>query len=255
MLPTALGHTLLHIACLPPSTRYFKRSLATLRSIHDTRCLQIPRTRRLVPTPLPGSFPNYNMSGNVEEKEARSYFQGQTNLLKFLVSEQNQNVGEQDIYGNTALHYLAGHRVVNTEALDFLRAADGGEAAWSEKRNRWGYTAKGIMEDEEIPLGKEGDGLLEKPLRENLKEARRLIRGVDEWRDEKLAVEWRKGQREEDREEEGHHHGCECIESGNRGGRGGRGSSRGGRCGECGRRIKPRIDEFPYHVRRAAGGS
>ena len=83
----------------------------------------------------------------MDEKEVKSHFEGQTELLIFLISEQNQKVGEQDIYNKTALHYLAGHRVVNTKALDLLQAAEGGEAAWSGKRNRWGYTAKELMED------------------------------------------------------------------------------------------------------------
>ncbi|CZR62980.1 uncharacterized protein PAC_12877 [Phialocephala subalpina] len=68
VLPTALDHTLLHIACLPPSTRHFKRSLTTLRSIHDTRCLQMPQSRRIIPSHATGSFPHYDLNGNTDEK-------------------------------------------------------------------------------------------------------------------------------------------------------------------------------------------
>ncbi|KAE8453199.1 hypothetical protein EG329_011266 [Mollisiaceae sp. DMI_Dod_QoI] len=249
--PTALGHILLHIACLPPSTSYINmRSLATIHSIHDTRSLDMPRMRTLVTPSAPGSVLEYNLPATISDEEACRHFSAQTELLEFLILSQHQNVAEQDVYGNTALHYLAGHRVVNMEAVDLLRAADGGTTAWSEAKNRWGYAAKDLMA--QVSDGIEGDKLVKDLLSENEKELKKQTRKIDEWWDEKLAMEWRK--REYGEEQLGHVHDHAVVGNEGRGGRGRRGASngrgRGGRCGECGRRLDSQIDEFPFHGRR-----
>jgi hypothetical protein len=147
----------------------------------------------------------------------------QTALIKFLVSSLPQNATEQDIYGNTALHYLASHTVPNTDSISILRSVEGGEEAWNSVRNRWGHSAKDLFESEdsehEVHEWRERDE----------QELRAEERKRDEWWEMRLARE-------------------RGVVSGGRGGaRGGRG--RGTGRGGYGKNSGEHGDEFPYHVR------
>jgi predicted ATP-dependent serine protease len=55
----------------------------------------------------------------------------------------------QDVHGNTALHYLAGQRIVNKRLVDMLLEDElgSGKRVWETVRNRWGWTAKELWED------------------------------------------------------------------------------------------------------------
>lgn len=128
--------------------------------------------------PASRSLTNYGVLTTISGEEASRHFGAQIEFLDFLVQFQGQKVGEQDVYGNAALHYLASHQAGNKEALDVLRAAEDGESAWDEVRNRWGNTAEDLMADEGVPAGREGDRILEGLLKENLRDARKFTREV-----------------------------------------------------------------------------
>ncbi len=178
--PTALGHTFLHIACLPPSAANIKtNSLAILKSIHDTRSLVYPRSHQIIPPEL-GTRRPYPSSSSTED-EIVVDCTAQTELVDYLVSALSHKVSEQDIYGNTALHYLASQKAPNTGSISLLRSAEGGECAWSTVRNRWGYSAEdlfsGSNSDEEL--------LQERQTNERYRKAEEINR--DEWWSRKLA--------------------------------------------------------------------
>ena len=52
----------------------------------------------------------------------------------------------QDSDLNTPLHYLAGARVINEDAIILLRGLSDGEMAWRQLKNWYGYTAEKIWE-------------------------------------------------------------------------------------------------------------
>lgn len=171
--PTALGHNLLHIACMPLSAHYIEtRSSAICRSIHDTRDLCSPRMapyrhvrlwrRSISRLPLRDCLQVHRYG------DRRFFFPAQTKLLRFLLSQvPYSELSHQDIYGNTPFHYLAAHRVVNDAALELLRSAVGGDSSgmvqggdqqerkqpgkqehpFTTLRNRWGYSARDLLED------------------------------------------------------------------------------------------------------------
>ncbi|PVH77523.1 hypothetical protein DL98DRAFT_534637 [Cadophora sp. DSE1049] len=254
--PTALGHTLLHIACLPPSTAHINfRSHAVFRSIHDTRNIEFAQTKTSIEKPPllhhPRHNPNYIAKATLSDEAMGSYFPAQRELIEFLINIDPQIFKIQDAYGNTPLHYLACHRKVNTAALYLFLVLDGGEEAWKHIRNKWGYSASDLAPNTEF----EDDIWDEENLRrwclETEKEVRAKRRELDEWWDERLAVEWRRQQELQNGDEDysNYHHGPMSAGTGARGGGGGR--SRGGRCGECGRRMPSQVQNFPYHPRPA----
>ena len=44
------------------------------------------------------------------------------------------------------MHYVAGHREVNEELLQMLRATDGGEDVWLSQKNMWGWAPRDLYE-------------------------------------------------------------------------------------------------------------
>jgi hypothetical protein len=218
--PTALGHNLLHIACLPISGANTKaNSLAVMQSIHDTRSLVYPRVR-----PAPGFGLSTNqLSFNPPTKKHEVHQTEQTALIKFLVSTLPQNATEQDVYGNTALHYLASHTVPNADSISILCSVEGGEEAWNSVRNRWGHSAKDLFE------GEDSEDEVREWREKYARELRAKERKRDEWWNMRLARE-------------------RLVVNGGRGGaRGGRGRGRGR--GGCGKNSDAHDNEFPYHVR------
>lgn len=73
-------------------------------------------------------------------------FPAQLELLRYLLASGTQEVTAYDSDINTPLHYLAGARVINEEAIQLLRAQPEGEVAWREIHNWYGYTAEEIWE-------------------------------------------------------------------------------------------------------------
>jgi len=69
-------------------------------------------------------------------------------MTLWLLRTGTQDVGAQDVYGNTPLHYLAAAMCVNHELLEKVMAChEGGETVWKSSRNELGYTPEELLED------------------------------------------------------------------------------------------------------------
>ena len=131
---TALGHTLLHVACMPPDSLHVQRRAEVVyRSIHETRDLSPandPHTR------FPPEF-----DGPLSEFE--HHFKAQTAIIKYLWTNGIRDFENEDVHGNTALHYLAGCQSMNWELLNWLFENDKSgdvEKIWTTARNEVGAT-------------------------------------------------------------------------------------------------------------------
>jgi hypothetical protein len=71
----------------------------------------------------------------------------QEEMVLWLLRTGTQDVGAQDMYGNTPLHYLASAMWVNDELLGRVRAWEGGETVWKGSRNELGYSPEELLED------------------------------------------------------------------------------------------------------------
>ncbi|KAK4565286.1 hypothetical protein LTR86_003903 [Recurvomyces mirabilis] len=133
---TAIGHTLLHIACLPQDVwRIQLLGPKILASIHDV--CQLPPTG---PFGMPlGQDPDL-----FEE------YTKQKAMCMYLVQELGpRQIAATDIYGNTPLHYLASVKATNIELIAWMREQDGGDYIWHSSRNDWAHTPKDLQEDAE----------------------------------------------------------------------------------------------------------
>jgi hypothetical protein len=156
--PTALGQTLLHIACLPCYENDVQSSETAEQSIHEVRGLYcsdmiahppgsarydtwgrkidyIPPSERTAPLcPLPQTLDDE--------------LQRQGQISKLLVTELGaEQIGISDIHGNTALHYLAGVRSTNDSLIAWMREQVDGEDVWQRTKNMWGHTPQAIWDD------------------------------------------------------------------------------------------------------------
>jgi len=157
-LPTALGHTLLHIACLPFYSSEVQSCERAEQSVHDVRNLHwsdqveyppgsqrydawgrkrdwMPESERAAArVPLPRSL------GDEPHR--------QEEICRFLVTELGiEQIGISDVHGNTALHYLASAKSSNDGLIAWMREQVGGEDVWEKTRNMWGYTPQAIWAD------------------------------------------------------------------------------------------------------------
>ncbi|KAK4495651.1 hypothetical protein PRZ48_012919 [Zasmidium cellare] len=178
--PTALGHTLLHIACMPLDESEIQVFAPKVRqSIHDMRTLDLHRDpwpagiyrvsppeckKTMVPTADGPADATVFSSGplcmsqeeRVEKPEATRLldipstenFSRQLKIMQSLIAELGPaEVSKEDIYGNTALHYLATSRVVNDDAVIWLRKQGDGDQVWRTAVNRWGWTPSDLWRD------------------------------------------------------------------------------------------------------------
>jgi len=83
--------------------------------------------------------------GPSTEDEADLLKQEQTVL--WLLLSGTQELGAQDVHGNTPLHYLACAMWVNENLLKKLMVWEGGETVWKNSRNVLGYTPEELLED------------------------------------------------------------------------------------------------------------
>jgi hypothetical protein len=152
---TALGHTLLHISTLPLTDAHINIfSPKIFHSVHDVRTLD---TKRWLPIDLHRRNPNhhsplFSVAGvrslpfaRTPEDDDDSRRQAETVL--WLLKSGTQDLGAQDVYGNTPLHYLASAMWVDEELTGRVRAWEGGEAVWKESRNELGYSPEELLED------------------------------------------------------------------------------------------------------------
>jgi hypothetical protein len=153
---TALGHTLLHVACLPYQTCEVQVPEKIQQSVHDIRNMKRSQEIRCLPDEA-----QYDEFGNkidrawtpLEDrtKAVRNMpdeLRQQASVCKLLVTELGPGViGIAYIHGNTALHYLAGSWFLNEDLIAWLRAQTGGERVWQDTKNRWGHTPQALWDD------------------------------------------------------------------------------------------------------------
>ena len=185
--PTSVGHTLLHIACLPRiwlDIQYFSDKVFT--SIHETRfCETGPTFFSLLPSfrcsatpdeqptldkpPLPnvdgpgfsetfdGSGPflgvpvehrRFLPDGHPISAPLADYTKAQTETVQWLLSHGVTDITAQDVHGNTVMHYLASHRKVNNELVAYLRRnTEHGNHVWLNNENCHGWTPAQLWHD------------------------------------------------------------------------------------------------------------
>jgi hypothetical protein len=158
-----MGHTLLHIACLPFDESQIQSSAPKIsQSIHDVRILspKVGRASRTAAT--------YNESGEerfFEDRRAKlnppapeqcsraleREHAEQEAMCKFIVATYSDSVqvSAADKHGNNMLHYLAFARQPNEALIAWARQREGGVGAWETERNFWGFTAWDLYEEGE----------------------------------------------------------------------------------------------------------
>ena len=272
VLPTALGHGLLYVACMPPSADHINtQSRPISRSIHDTRDLGSPKISQLARCRHAGLGYPYELV------RVRRYCQecgphldshsfNQTEVLRFLLSQlPRSELCHQDTYRNTPLHHLVAHRTVNQTALELLRSAAGEEQserrgennleidsflakgdAFTSIRNRWEYSVNDPLEDA-ARAGVEADAETAYPgdhSTENQTAARDLTRRVDAW--------WHERLQQQEEKQQGHDGPAKAAAAVSHGPNLGRGRGRGSvrNWGTHGPTFC--LTEFPYRVFRAA---
>lgn len=183
---TGMGHSLLHIACLPFNSSEIQVSAPKVsQSIHNIRGMQASYriSERKVKefnasgyseTVLRPEFeasmrPYHNrclkQSPRSWDSDPMKYFEEQESVCKFLVQELGAGkIGEQDMHGNTMLHYLAGSRGPNEALIHWLKMQNTGMSVWEKTQNFWGHTPRELYDDSEAAravlnqYGKEGLG-------------------------------------------------------------------------------------------------
>ncbi|KAL2850519.1 hypothetical protein BJX68DRAFT_266724 [Aspergillus pseudodeflectus] len=146
---TALGHTLLHIACVPLiPNQIVAKNPNVLKSIHCIRTVDYrwhPRVK-LLPSPSCGEVATAEEIASIDPQPlTTAEQQAQLATIRVLVEarqgqEEVADVRAKDVDGNTALHYLAGTLNMSDEIIELVRGLEGGEEAWWEAKNHWGLT-------------------------------------------------------------------------------------------------------------------
>ena len=142
--PTALGHTLLHLACLPLDITHvniFQESI--YNSAHEFRQLS------------PLRMQNYILFDADEARpQPTDFFAAQAELVHYLLSQSpdpDALLAAQDCHGNTAFHYLAMHRTVNHDLLESLIAvSEKAEDVYYDAQNHWGWAAEHLVRHGEV---------------------------------------------------------------------------------------------------------
>jgi len=158
---TALGHTLLHIACMPYQECEVQTSAKVEQSIHDVRGLRkaqyvghssatseydsfgrkidwywYPRDAVRAPAPYPITR---DMTDELPRQEEVCKL-----IIAALGTEQIRAV---DIHGKTALHYLAGSWFLSDSLISWMRTYPEGEFVWNNPENMWGHTPQALWDD------------------------------------------------------------------------------------------------------------
>ncbi|MCJ1469873.1 hypothetical protein MMC07_008517 [Pseudocyphellaria aurata] len=164
---TALGHTLLHIICLPLDDTHlnvFARSV--FRSVHHVRTLSpawrptrleatCPRLRR---PGLPSSPIQANMEAPLfSTPQSALLFAAQLEVAIYVLDHTSSSmISAIDGLGNSALHYLAAYQTPNQDLIEYLRGREEQESVdsntWKEARNAWGYTAEDLWQDSQVAV-------------------------------------------------------------------------------------------------------
>ncbi|MCJ1471193.1 hypothetical protein MMC07_009841 [Pseudocyphellaria aurata] len=139
---TALGHTLLHIICLPLDDTHlnvFARSI--FRSVHHVRILSSTWRQ----TRLQAACPFLRRPGLSLEVAIHVLDQSSYSMISTI-----------DGLGNSALQYLAAHQTPNQGLIEYLRGREEQESVnsntWKGARNAWGYTAEDLWQDSQVAV-------------------------------------------------------------------------------------------------------
>ena len=162
--PTALGHTLFHVACMPENEQDI-RILAPkiFQSIHEARTLNShwlpaistyyepshpPEDQLFVTTSW--SFDARRSIVSPRRTTFGEIHVQQTAIVKRLsLILGTSEFDKADIHGNTALHYLASFAHPNDELIGWLQAHRDVEKIWNEAVNIWGHTPHDLYNDQE----------------------------------------------------------------------------------------------------------
>jgi len=150
---TALGHTLLHIACLPYRDGEISYTPKIQESIHETRGLRNTQFRRFFVDNV-----SYNADGrkmcppcndrDSSPRDIRDELHRQEVIYKRIIAELGSTMIDlADSHSNTALHYLAGSWYLNESLIAWLRSWTRGEFAWQNHANMRGHTPRDLMEE------------------------------------------------------------------------------------------------------------
>lgn len=149
---TAIGHSLLHVACLPWNKQCINiRSPEIAASIHEIRALEPPSSPSY-PSNLRASSRQQLVTTATTDADIDDT-QTLRAVIHFLQVNGHIDPCADDIHGNTALHYLASHRIINVGAINLVRSMNGGETAWSGLRNKCGFTAQDLVRANEVNGG------------------------------------------------------------------------------------------------------
>ncbi|KAJ5390809.1 uncharacterized protein N7496_001877 [Penicillium cataractarum] len=142
---TALGHTLLHIACLPlTATQTVARNPHVAKSIHCARTLDSKWKPHRLPSPLHIEFSTAEAIGLGYKLTPMTVVEqlAQQAKIRILVDWAGVDVRAKDVEGNTALHYLAGTLNMSEDTVEMVRQIEGGEEVWEKSENCYGVTPK-----------------------------------------------------------------------------------------------------------------
>ena len=169
---TNMGHTLLHIACLPFNSDQIQSSAPKIsQSTHDVRAMS-PKFRwssRLSTTYNDVGEESVKLSPQYREicfsegvsgrkdpvspwewpRDPEKDHTKQKAMCRHIVASYRDGpkVRDSDKHGNNMLHYLASIRSPNTPLIDWAKQQDGGVCAWQNERNHWGFTARDLYEE------------------------------------------------------------------------------------------------------------
>lgn len=167
--PTSLGHTLLHVACLPYRREEIQYSPKIHESIHDTRNLHYSQFKRQSPDNV-----SFDSSGekrierckdecDAGPRDIPDEFHKQEAMCRRIVQELGTaQIALAGVNGNTPLHYLVSGCFVNEGLVAWMRSQTEGEFAWQNAANFWGHTPQDLWDDNRfarVEPGRGGRGL------------------------------------------------------------------------------------------------
>ena len=137
---TALGHTMQHITCLIFDDTYINHfSVRCHQSIRELYTLdRTTTTQNLWSHSIPGQSVQVTTRHNpFPSMSSTEYFSVQHEVAIFLCETGEVDLTTQDVHGNTALHYLARHHLVEMGLVQALHGWGNGdgEAVWVDSRN------------------------------------------------------------------------------------------------------------------------
>lgn len=150
---TALGHTQLHVSCLPYRREEIHQAPQIAASIHDVRSLRSTQFTRhaLEKAEFSETGERQHLllsekSESLRDVEVEKQKQENT-CIRLVLSSGAGQVSVADIHGNTALHYLAASVFVSESLITWLRSQSGGKQVWQTSSNLWGHTPRDLWEE------------------------------------------------------------------------------------------------------------